>query len=155
MCSHNSKIYSLLFRNNASGSTKPDPCRTLPLDQPFISDDRKTLLIAKTSIQPYLNTSSLHNERSSEVANRMLMRCVRKTDHEFLDTSGLIGGETLADGLHGANETICPNISRENVTRLSWDLSPGPLIGITNETECQGCPMNALVVSPGGLAICS
>src|SRR5260221_10092996 len=96
----------LLFRNNASGSTKPDPCRTLPLDQPFISDDRKTLLIAKTSIQPYLNTSSLHNERSSEVANRMLMRCVRKTDHEFLDTSGLIGGETLADGLHGANEPI-------------------------------------------------
>ncbi len=121
----------LLFRNNASGSTRPDPCRTLPLDQPFISDDRKTLLIAKTSIQPYLNTSSLHNERSSEVAN------------------------PLADGLHGANETICPNISRENVTRLSWDLSPGPLIGITNETECRGCTMNALVVSPGGLAICS
>src|SRR5260370_16721118 len=106
----------LLFRNNASGSTRPDPCRTLPLDQPFISDDRKTLLIAKTSIQPYLNTSSLHNERSSEVANRMLIRCVRKTDHEFLDTSRPIRRDTLADPLPPPNHTIHPTISTQNAT---------------------------------------
>jgi len=44
---------------------------------------------------------------------------------------------------------------RENVTRLSWDLSPGPLVSITSDTECQNCTMGALVVSPGSLAMYS
>src|SRR5260370_1899254 len=48
-----------------------------------------------------------------------------------------------------------PNTSSKTATRLSWGLSPGPLIGITNDTQCRGCTMNSFLVSPGGLAIFS
>src|SRR5579864_5385320 len=74
-------------------------------------------------------------------------------DHEFLDTSHLIGSQALTDGLKGPDEAIGPDISRENATRPSWDQSPGLLIGLTNETEREGCSMNALVVSSNGLAM--
>ncbi len=36
------------------------------------------------------------------------------------------------------------------VVTTTW---PGPLIGLTNDTECQGTPMNALIVSSNGLAM--
>src|SRR5260370_35243027 len=79
--------------------------------------------------------------------------CIREMDHEFLDTGHLIGSQALTDGLKGTNEAIGPDISRENATRPFWDQSPGLLIGLTNETERPGWPMDALVLSSNGLAM--
>src|SRR5690242_1014013 len=82
-----------------------------------------------------------------------LIRETGEMDHEFLDTSHLIGSQALTDGLKGTNEAIGPDISRENGSRPSWDLRPGLLIGLTNNTEREGCTMNALVVSSNSLAM--
>src|SRR5258708_28671867 len=93
------------------------------------------------------------NKCLSETTNGIQVGCIRQSDYEFLDTSCLIGSQALTNGLHGTNETIGPDISRENATRPSWDQSPGLLIGLSNDTVGQSCAMNALVVSSNGFAM--
>src|SRR5262249_13077854 len=101
----------------------------------------------------YLKTPGLPDERLAELTNRRQMCYIREMDRQFLGTSSLIGSKALPDGLQGANETIGPNISRENGTRPSGDLSPGLLIGLTHDTERQGSTVNTLIVSSNGQAM--
>jgi hypothetical protein len=84
------------------------------------------------------------------------LRCVKEADHEFLDTSRLIGSQTLPNRLKGSNETIRLDVwVWGNEGSPSWDQSVGLLIGITKNTEREGCPMNALIFASNRLTVCS
>src|SRR6266568_895712 len=108
-----------------------------------ISDARRTssvrvgmeVIVIMFSLKPVIMFSYkpvsiywLLDKLAGKTTDGIQLRGVKEADHEFLDTSRLIGSQTLPNRLKGSNETIRLDVwVWGNEGSPSWDQSVGLL----------------------------